>query len=103
MQIVLGIHDEAGQSPAHASCSIWTKHGVYGEALIAFVVSKHAILEELIGLFRPGFVFNSIKLIVDDPNPGADAGQSPHLKLYICVGKGFQNPDVQSCCRTASA
>ncbi|MGY2902327.1 hypothetical protein ACVWVY_001348 [Bradyrhizobium sp. URHC0002] len=69
---------------------------------IAFIVSKHAILEELIGQFGPVcvfnffFVFNVIaELIVNNANPGADAGQCPHIKLYVGSGKSFQNPDVQ--------
>jgi len=51
------------------------------------------VLEELMGL--PGFV-GSIELIIDYPNPRADAGQRPHIKRYIVGGKSFQNPDVQS-------
>ena len=75
---------------------IRSKHRIYRKALIAFVVSKHAILEELIGQFGPVLCFQRLtELIVDDPNPRADAGQSPHIKLYIGSGKSFQNPDVQ--------
>src|ERR1700688_1459308 len=77
----------------------------YGKALIAFIVSKHTIFEELIGLFGPVFVsdYLIIVLVINDANPSADAGQCPHIKRYIISGKSFQNPDVQSCCRPTTA
>src|SRR5260370_6559583 len=102
--IIVGVGDEVIQG-LYVAAPIWSEDGVYGKALIAFIVSKHAIPEEFIGLVGPIFIF--IELIVDDPNPSADAGQCPHIKcylgLYIGGGKSFQNPDVQACCRSTTA
>ena len=59
------------------------------KVFIAFIVSKYAIFEELIGQFSSVFVFNLFvfnfiaELIVNNANPGADAGQCPYIKLYI--------------------
>src|SRR5258708_39469074 len=51
--IIVRVSDEVTQSLPGAA-PIRPEHGIYGKALIAFIVSKHTILEELIGLFGPG-------------------------------------------------
>src|ERR1700730_4892788 len=98
--IIVGVGDEAIQS-FYVAAPIRSEDGVYGKALIAFVVSKNAILEELVSLLY--LIFLVIPLIINDPNPSADAGQCPHIKRYTGGGKSFQNPDVQPCCRSTTA
>jgi hypothetical protein len=51
---------------------VCSKHSVYGEAFIAFVITKYVILEEpecLPGLVMP------VELIIDDAYPRTDARQ----------------------------
>jgi hypothetical protein len=88
----------------YVAAPIGAEYGIDGEALIAFIISKHAVPEEFVCLFD-FFIF--IALIVDDPNPRADAGQCPHIKRYLggYIGgvKSFQNTDVQPCCRPTTA
>ena len=101
--VIIGISYELAQS-LYVGAPIGSEHRVYRKALIAFVVPKYAILEELIGQFGPVFVFNFIvELIVNDADPRADAGQRPYIKRYIGIGKSFQNPDVQPGRWTATA
>jgi hypothetical protein len=84
----------------YVAAPIRAEYGIDGEALIAFIISKHAVPEELVCLFD-FFIF--IALIVDDSDPSADAGQCPHIKRYTGGVKSFQNTDVQPCCRPTTA
>ena len=47
--------------------------------------------------------FLIVPLIMDYPDPGADAGQGPHVERYVGGVKSFQNSDVQPCCRPTTA
>ncbi len=60
-----------------------SEYGIYRKALIAFIVAKYPIPEKFIGLFDVVV----IELIVDDPDPGADAGQRPYVKCDVLGGQ----------------
>ena len=66
-----------------------SKHRIYWKALVAFVISKHVVLEELMGQLG---IVGPIELIVDYSNPRTDAGQGPHFKLYLGAARASRTP-----------
>src|SRR5215813_10936634 len=97
--IILRLGQKSHQSPCVAE-PIWSKYRVYRKALIGFIIPKHVVLEEIVRLFD---LFAWIALIVDKPDPCADARQRPYIKLYSGLGETVQHPDMQSCRRSTTS
>ena len=77
------------QGPYDAA-PIRRKRPVYGKVLIAFIVPENPVPEKLMGQFDPVLIYDLIFIgriidVIDDTNPGIDAGQCPHIKIYLVL------------------
>src|SRR6185312_6565575 len=76
-----------------------TEHGIHGKARIGFVVPKHAVMEEFVGLLD---LLAGVALIIDEADPGADARKRPHIELDPGLGEPLEDTDMQPGRRSAA-
>src|SRR5262249_19786088 len=98
--IALGVHQEFCYR-THFRSEVGSEHRVSRKARIGFVVAEYPT-KKCASFFRL-LDRATVELVVDNADPGTDAGQCPYIECDASLSQTNESSHVQAGCRSAAA